>query len=354
LTLRVRDLTMFFQLSRGWFANGAVVRAVDGVSFEIGAGEILGLVGESGSGKSTIGKCVVRLLEPTSGQILLNGQDITHLGSGALRPLRRAMHIVFQDSYSSLDPRMTVRDIVGGPLKHHGMARGGRLRQRVAAALAEVGLRPELQDRYPHQLSGGQRQRVAIARALILRPALLVADEPLSALDASVQAATINLLVDLHSDLGFACLFITHDLSAAEFLCDRIAVLYLGKIMEVAPTEQLFERPCHPYTQSLLAAVPLPDPDAQRTRERIVLQGELPSPVAPPTGCTFHTRCPLAFERCRIEVPPLIEVAAGQQAACHLAHPNAEPPTIANATPLRHGAYTGPRERLWSHSADRP
>jgi peptide/nickel transport system ATP-binding protein len=331
LTLQVRDLAMYFHLSRGWFASGAVVRAVDGVSFEIPAGEILGLVGESGSGKSTIGKCVVRLLEPTGGQILLHGQDITHLGSRTLRPLRRAMHIVFQDPYSSLNPRMTIRDIVGGPLRHHGVASGGQLRNRVADALADVGLHPEMQDRYPHQLSGGQRQRVAIARALILRPSLLIADEPLSALDASVQAATINLLVDLHRDLGFACLLITHDLSAAEFLCDRIAVLYLGKIMEVAPTEQLLARPNHPYTQSLLAAVPVPDPHTQRTRERIVLQGELPSPLAPPAGCVFHTRCPLAFERCRIEVPPLIEVAPGQLAACHLAQPNSTLPSIAGA-----------------------
>jgi oligopeptide transport system ATP-binding protein len=328
LALEVRDLAMHFHVSRGLFGRGAVVRAVDGVSFEIGPGEILGLVGESGSGKSTIGRCVARLLEPTAGQILLNGQDITHLRSAAMRPIRRSMHVVFQDPYSSLNPRMTVGEIVGGPLRHHRLAAGARLQERVAKGLADVGLRPELRDRYPHQLSGGQRQRVAIARALILRPGLLIADEPLSALDASVQAATINLLLDLHTDLGFACLFITHDLSAAEFLCDRIAVMYLGKIVEVAATERILARPRHPYTQSLLAAVPVPDPDAQRSRRRIVLQGELPSPLAPPAGCAFHTRCPVAVERCRVEVPPLIEVGPGQLAACHLAEPNGTLPDI--------------------------
>jgi oligopeptide/dipeptide ABC transporter ATP-binding protein len=331
LTLEVRDLAMHFQVSRGLFGRDAVVRAVDGVSFEIRSGEILGLVGESGSGKSTIGKCVARLLEPTAGRILLNGQDITHLGATAMRPIRRSMHMVFQDPYSSLNPRMTVGEIVGGPLRHHRLAAGARLRERVAHSLADVGLRPELHDRYPHQLSGGQRQRVAIARALILRPGLLIADEPLSALDASVQAATINLLLDLHRDLGFACLFITHDLSAAEFLCDRIAVLYSSKIVEEAATEQILARPRHPYTQSLLAAVPVPDPDTQRSRRRIVLQGELPNPLAPPAGCAFHTRCPVAVEQCRVEVPPLIEVGPGRLAACHLAEPNGTAPDIIHA-----------------------
>jgi oligopeptide/dipeptide ABC transporter ATP-binding protein len=320
--LSVEHLTTVFDLPSG------PVRAVDDVSFQVMRGETLGLVGESGSGKSTIGKCVVRLLEPTGGQILLNRQDITHLGRRALRPIRRSMHVVFQDPYSSLNPRMTVREIVGGPLRHHQLANGSQLRERVAGALAEVGLRPELLDRYPHQLSGGQRQRVAIARALILRPSLLVADEPLSALDASVQAAIINLLLDLHAELGFACLFITHDLSAAEFVCDRIAVLYLGKIVELAATEQILTRPRHPYTQSLLAAVPVPDPRTQRSRPRIVLQGELPSPLAPPSGCAFHTRCPVAVDRCRKEVPPLIEVSPGQLAACHLAQPNGAAPEI--------------------------
>jgi oligopeptide/dipeptide ABC transporter ATP-binding protein len=304
---------------------------VNGVSFAIRAGENLALVGESGSGKSTVGKCVLRLLEPTAGRILLDGTDVTHLSRRGMRPFRQRMHIVFQDPYSSLNPRMTVGRIVAGPLIHHGLASAAAARDRVADMLAKVGLRPEISERYPHQLAGGQRQRVAIARALILRPSLLVADEPLSALDASVQAATINLLLDLQRDLGFSSLFITHDLSAAEFLCDHIAVMYLGQIVELGPRRELFAHPKHPYTQALLSAVPVPDPRAQRSRRRIVLEGSIPSPIHPPDGCTFHTRCPVATSRCRFEAPALADVTGqGHLASCHLIGPSGTAPTLAD------------------------
>ena len=326
--LGVTDLRKHYPVATGLFRARGLVRAVDGVSFAIAAGETLGLVGESGSGKSTVAKCVLRLLDPTGGRVVLRGTDITRVSRRALRPLRQHMHIVFQDPYSSLDPRMRVRQIVAGPLRHHGVSAPGEMAARVAAVLAKVGLRAELGDRYPHQLAGGQRQRVAIARALVLRPSLLVADEPLSALDASIQAATINLLVDLQRELGFACLFITHDLSAAEYLCDRIAVMYLGRIVELAPRHALFARPRHPYTQALLSAVPVPDPRVQRTRSRIVLEGVLPSPLDPPPGCAFHTRCPVAIARCRTEAPALAAVGDGHLASCHRIGPGGEGPVL--------------------------
>lgn len=332
--LEVTDLAKHFPVTNGLFAVRGSVRAVDGVSLTIAPGESVGLVGESGSGKTTVGKCVLRLLRPTAGKVLLDGTDITHLPQEKLRPLRRTMHIVFQDPYSSLDPRMTVGDIVAGPLRHHGIARGREADARVEEMLGLVGLRPQLARRYPHQLSGGMRQRVAIARALVLRPRLLVADEPLSALDASVQAATINLLVDLQRQLGFACLFITHDLSAAEVLCDRIAVMYLGRIVETATRQELFSRPKHPYSQALLSAVLTPEPSAQRARRRIVLEGDIPSPVDPPSGCAFHTRCPLVFDRCRTEEPELADADHdGHLARCHLVGPGAIPDLVAASRP---------------------
>ena len=313
LVLEVEDLTKHFGVrGRG------VVRAVDGVSFELREGEVLGLVGESGSGKSTVGRCVTRLLEPTGGTVRLKGQDITHLSQRRLRPLRREMHIVFQDPSSSLNPRMTVGDIIGEPLRRHRIARGSVLRDRVADLLREVGLRPELIGRYPHELSGGQRQRVGLARALSVEPSLLIADEPTSALDVSVQAAILNLLAEVQRRRRFACLFITHDLAVVEFIANRVSVMYLGTLAETAPKEELFRSPKHPYTQALLSAAPVPDPAAQRERRRVVLAGDLPSPLNPPAGCRFHTRCPFADERSRTEVPALRDVTGrGHLVACH-------------------------------------
>ncbi|WP_235854714.1 ABC transporter ATP-binding protein [Nonomuraea aridisoli] len=295
------------------------VRAVDGLSLEIGEGEVLGLVGESGSGKSTVGKCVLRLTEPTAGTIELNGRDITHLSRRAMRPLRRDVHMVFQDPYSSLNPRFTIERIIGEPLLRHKVADRRETSRRVAEMLEKVGLRQEMRSRFPHELSGGQRQRVGLARALILEPKLVVADEPVSALDVSVQASVLNLITDLQRDMGFSCLFITHDLSVVEFLADRIAVMYLGKLVESGPTKEIFARPRHPYTQALLSAAPVADPVRQRQRRRIVLGGDVPSPVDPPAGCRFHTRCPLAYDECRTVEPALKDPRGnGHPAACHL------------------------------------
>ncbi len=295
------------------------VRAVDGVSLTVATGEVLGLVGESGSGKSTLGRCVTRLVPITSGQVTINGTDISRLGRRALRPLRRDFNIVFQDPASSLNPRMTVADIVGEPLRLHRIGdRTSRL-DRVGQLLDQVGLRAEVGRRYPHELSGGQRQRVSLARALSAGPSLLVADEPTSALDVSVQAAVLNLIGRLQADLGFACLFITHDLAAVEFLAQRVAVMYLGKLVEVADRGSLFAAPRHPYTQALLSAAPVPDPVRQRGRRRIVLTGDVPSPIAPPSGCRFHPRCPVAVEQCA-DVEPLLRPVGptGELVACHL------------------------------------
>jgi oligopeptide transport system ATP-binding protein len=316
--LEVTDLVKHYRTS-----GRQVVRAVDGVSLAIGQGEVLGLVGESGSGKSTVAKCVLRLAGPTAGTVRIAGRDITHLSRRALRPVRRDVHIVFQDPYSSLNPRMTVGQIVGEPLRQHRLARGRAAQDRVATMLERVGLRAELRHRHPHELSGGQRQRVGLARALILEPKLVVADEPVSALDVSVQASVLNLVADLQRDMGFSCLFITHDLSVVEFLADRIAVMYLGKIVETGPREQIFADPRHPYTQALLSAAPVPDPAIQRSRQRIVLGGDPPSPTYPPAGCHFHTRCPVAIDRCRLDPPALLGV--GHATACHLVTPDGGP-----------------------------
>jgi oligopeptide transport system ATP-binding protein len=329
--LEVEGLVKHFHVGSQLLGGGGTVHAVDGVSLRVGPGEMLGLVGESGAGKSTVGNCVARLLEPTAGTIRIRGVDVTHLSRREMRPLRREVHMVFQDPYSSLNPRMTCGQIVGEPLRLHRLARGRELDRRVAALFDQVGLRPELRHRYPHELSGGQRQRVGLARALSVSPSLLIADEPVSALDVSVQAAILNLLRDLQNDMGFSCLFITHDLATVEFLCDRIAVMYLGKIVEEAPTEELFAAPKHPYTQALLSAAVVPDPVAQRARTRIVLEGDVPSPLEPPSGCRFRTRCPLAAESAPASVeeePPLRLVAPGHLVACHLVGPGGEAPEL--------------------------
>jgi oligopeptide transport system ATP-binding protein len=320
-TLEVVDLVKHFPAGSQVLGRGSTVHAVDGVSFSIAPGELLGLVGESGSGKSTVGNCVVRLLEPTSGTIRLQGRDITRLSRRRLQPLRRQMHIVFQDPYSSLNPRMTCGEIVGEPLRIQRLARGRELERRVVDLFDTVGLRAELRHRFPHELSGGQRQRVGLARALSVQPSLLVADEPVSALDVSVQAAILNLLRDLQHELRFSCLFITHDLATVEYLCDRVAVMYLGQIVELAPTAELFAAPKHPYTQALLSAAVVPDPAVQRSRTRIVLEGDIPSPLEPPSGCRFRTRCPLEREsapRSHDEEPPLVDVGGKHFVACHL------------------------------------
>ena len=295
------------------------VREVDGVSLTVAPGEVLGLVGESGSGKSTLGRCVTRLLPVTAGDVRINGRDIAHLSRRRLRPLRRDFNIVFQDPASSLNPRMTVADIIGEPLRLHRIGTSSSRRARVQELLGQVGLPEDVGRRYPHELSGGQRQRVSLARALSAGPSLLVADEPTSALDVSVQAAVLNLIGRLQADLGFACLFVTHDLASVEFLAQRVAVMYLGVLVEVADRSALFAAPRHPYTQALLSAAPIPDPHLQRQRRRIVLTGEIPSPVNPPSGCRFHPRCPVAVPECARVVPPLRAVGpAGELVACHL------------------------------------
>jgi oligopeptide/dipeptide ABC transporter ATP-binding protein len=302
------------------------VRAVDGVSLQIRQGTVVALVGESGSGKSTVGRCIVRLLEPTGGTVRLAGADITHLTRRQLRPHRRDVSIVFQDPAGSLDPRLSVGDIVGEPLR---LMRRKDIPAKVGEALRRVGLRPEVAQRSPHELSGGQRQRVSIARALISEPRLLVADEPTSALDVSVQAAVLNLLADLQRDLGFACLFITHDLSAVEYLADEVAVMYLGQLVEQGPRARIFGVPAHPYTQALLSAAPVPDPAAQRARKPVLLGDDLPSAIDPPAGCRFHTRCPVAVDKCRTVVPESRVIGeGGHQVACHLVNDDGTGPDV--------------------------
>jgi len=316
--LSVTALRKEFPLKGGLFAKDVpVVHAVDGVNFEIGAGETLGLVGESGCGKSTTGRCILRLIEPTSGRILFRGRDVTELQGEDLRNLRRDMQIIFQDPFASLNPRHTVRGIVGEALVIHRLAAGrGQLEDRVVELLELVGLQSGHLHRFPHEFSGGQRQRIGIARALAVEPKMIVCDEPVSALDVSIQAQVINLLEDLQDKLGLTYLFIAHDLSVVEHISDRVAVMYLGRVVEIAPSDALYENPRHPYTEALLSAVPIPDPQVKR--RRIVLQGEVPNPINPPTGCHFHPRCPLAEPRCANEVPPLRQSTAGHWTACHV------------------------------------
>jgi oligopeptide/dipeptide ABC transporter ATP-binding protein len=315
--LEVRDLKKHFPIRSGLLqrARGTVF-AVDGVSFTIAPGETLGLVGESGCGKSTVGRAVTRLIEPTAGSVRISGKDISALSKTELRPYRREMQIIFQDPFSSLDPRMTAGDIVAEPLRVHKVASGRAVWERVAALFERVGLRRAQMDNYPHQFSGGQRQRIGIARALALRPKLIVGDEPVSALDVSIQAQVLNLMMDLQRELNLAYLFISHNLAVVEHISHRIAVMYLGRIVEYTDKHTLFTRALHPYTEQLLLAVPIPDPRVKRPKR--VLQGDVPSPINPPQGCHFHTRCPYAVERCRVEVPALREVRSGQLVACHL------------------------------------
>jgi peptide/nickel transport system ATP-binding protein/oligopeptide transport system ATP-binding protein len=317
--LEVEGLGKHFPARQGLLSRGGRVHAVDGVSFAIGAGETLGLVGESGCGKSTVGKLILKLIEPSAGRIRLRGEDITDLGPAAMRPYRRELQVIFQDPFSSLNPRLSAGAIVGEPLANFGIAQGRELTDRVAALFARVGLRPEQMRRLPHEFSGGQRQRLGIARALALRPSLIVGDEPVSALDVSVQAQVINLLMDLQQEYGLSYLFVAHDLAVVRHISHRVAVMYLGKLVEVAETAALFREPLHPYTEALLSAVPKPEPPRAGTRrQRIILRGDVPSPVTPPPGCRFHTRCPYVFARCKVEEPAFREVAAGRWVACHL------------------------------------
>lgn len=317
--LAVNDLKVHFPIKGGLIFQRqiAAVKAVDGVSFSIAPGETLGLVGESGSGKTTIGKAIVRLLKATGGSIEFNGQDVNSLKGSALRAVRRQMSIVFQDPYGALNPRMTAGNVVGEPLTVHKLTSGkGEYLETVAGLMETVGLNPAMMNRYPHEFSGGQRQRLGVARALAAKPSLMILDEPVSALDVSIQAQVINLLQDLQEKFKLAYLFIAHDLSVVRHISDRVAVMYLGKIVEQAESKQIYENPLHPYTQALLSAVPVPDPLIERQRTRIVLRGDIPSPIAPPPGCVFHTRCPIAIEDCSLAVPEMREFEPGHRAAC--------------------------------------
>jgi len=316
--LEVRDLVKYFPIHAGLLSRHVGdVKAVDGVSFTIARGETLGLVGESGSGKTTIGRLLLRLLPATAGEVTFDGVDLLSLGRTEVRKMRRAMQIIFQDPFASLNPRMTVGDIVGEPLRIHHLAKGKAVDERIKELLQLVGLQPYHANRYPHEFSGGQRQRVGIARALAVDPQFIVCDEPVSALDVSIQAQVINLLEDLQQRLGLTYLFIAHDLSVVRHISTRVAVMYVGKLVELADRNALYQNPLHPYTQALLSAIPIPDPKMESKRSRIVLTGDIPSPVNPPSGCRFHTRCPIAFERCSTEEPAFRDYGSGHFAACH-------------------------------------
>ncbi len=315
----VRDLKMYFPVTAGIIFQRKIadVKAVDGISFSIRRGETLGLVGESGCGKSTTGRCILQLYRPTAGEVLFDGRDLTRVKGGELRAFRRKMQMIFQDPYASLNPRMSVGSIIGEPLAIHSLATGRARKERVAELMRIVGLNPFYANRYPHEFSGGQRQRIGVARALAVEPDFIVCDEPVSALDVSIQAQIINLLMDLQQQFGLTYLFIAHDLSVVRHISDRVAVMYLGKLMELADRNELYENPLHPYTKALLSAVPIPDPMVEAKRERIILTGDVPSPLRPAPGCVFHTRCPIAIDECRQFTPEWREASSGHWVACH-------------------------------------
>ena len=316
--ISVRGLQTHFPLGKGgFFGNRHYVKAVDGLTFDIFKGETLGLVGESGCGKSTTGRSIIRLIDPTAGQVFYEGRDLTRLSPAEMRGMRQRLQIIFQDAYASLSSRMRVESIIGDALTIHHLASGKARATQVAELLHTVGLDPSFARRYPHEFSGGQRQRIGIARALAVKPDFIVCDEPISALDVSIRAQIINLLEDLQSQLGLTYLFIAHDLAVVRHICNRVAVMYLGKFMELADNQDLYAEPLHPYTRSLISAVPVPDPDLEDTRQRIILMGDVPSPVNPPSGCVFHTRCPIARDRCALEVPEWREYTPAHWVACH-------------------------------------
>ena len=317
IMVEVKDLKMYFPITRGLFRKKiGDVKAIDEISFSVKKNETLGLVGESGCGKTTTGRCILRLYNPTSGSIFFNGKDISTLPESKIKELRRNMGVIFQDPFGSLNPRQTAGKIVGDPLVVHNMAGGKDLRDKVADLFKLVGLDPGMMDRVPHEFSGGQRQRIGVARALACSPSLVVCDEPISALDVSIQAQIINLLEELQKKLGLTYLFIAHDLAVVQHISDRVAVMYLGRIMELTDSTELYENPLHPYTKALLSAIPIPDPKAERNRQRIVLKGEVPSPVMPPPGCHFHPRCSIATPECATLRPPLRDVGNGHFVAC--------------------------------------
>jgi oligopeptide/dipeptide ABC transporter ATP-binding protein len=344
--LELKHVKKYFPIKKGVLQHEvARVHAVDDVSFAVREGETLGLVGESGCGKSTLGRTIVRLLEPTAGQIIFQGTEIEDLGPRRLRPLRREMQMVFQDPYASLNPRKRVGTIIGDPLKIHSIGDKSERKATVEQLLETVGLSPEHYNRFPHEFSGGQRQRIGIARALALRPKLIIADEPVSALDVSIQSQMLNLLEDLQNEFKLTYIFIAHDLGVVRHVSDRIAVMYLGKLVEVSPAEELYSRPIMPYTEALLSAVPIPDPDLARKRERIVLEGDVPSPINPPSGCRFHPRCRYATQVCKEIEPPLTDYGNGHLAACH--HPlNVDAATLASATVARETPRAADEEAL--------
>jgi oligopeptide transport system ATP-binding protein len=329
--IQLDDLKVHYKIGGGLFSESKSVKAVDGVSLEIKKGETLGLVGESGCGKSTLGKAILRLTEITAGSVLYNGSDLSALSQSAMRDQRRHLQMIFQDPYASLNPRMNVGQIIGEPIRTYGLANGKSASERVQELMETVGLNRRFIKRYPHEFSGGQRQRIGIARALAVDPEFIVADEPISALDVSIQAQIMNLMERLQAEKDLTYLFISHDLRAVRHLSDRVAVMYLGKIVELAPGKDVYANPLMPYTRALISAVPIPDPEVEATRERIILKGDVPSPINPPTGCHFHTRCPFAIDECAQRVPQLVEIKPAHRAACIRINPE-YPDIEANAT----------------------